>query len=355
LPLNFSSARSLEILSLFCSIVWHIAPKTSLSYTHNMRILLTGGAGFIGSHLSERLIESGHEVVVLDNLSTGLISNLKSLQDSSRFLLVEGSILDLTLVNELISKADYVFHLAAAVGVFNIVNHPLDALMTNIRGTENILESSARLGIPVLLASSSEVYGKNTSDSLRESDDRILGSPLTLRWSYSEAKAIDESLAYAYFVEKKLQARIVRFFNTVGPRQLGRYGMVVPRFVSAAIRDEPITIYGDGTQTRCFAHVYDVVDALVAVAFSEKTVGKVINIGNNFEISINDLAEKIIRQTESLSEVIYIPYSEAYGDGFEDMERRVPNLDLISQLVNWSPKRDLTRIIQDIQAEMSKA
>ena len=319
-----------------------------------MRILLTGGAGFIGSHLCERLIELDHEVVVLDNLSTGLSSNLKSLQDSSSFLFVEGSVLDEKLVNELISNADYVIHLAAAVGVFNIVNHPLDSLMTNIRGTENVLEYATRLGIPVLIASSSEVYGKNTSDSLRESDDRILGSPLTLRWSYSEAKAIDESLAYSYFVEKKLQTRIVRFFNTVGPRQLGRYGMVVPRFVSAAIHNQPITIYGDGTQTRCFAHVHDVVDALVAIAFAENTVGKVINVGNNFEISINDLAEKIIQQTESLSEIIYIPYLEAYGDGFEDMERRVPNLDLVSQLVNWSPKRDLTRIIQDIRAEMSK-
>jgi UDP-glucose 4-epimerase len=319
-----------------------------------MKIVVTGGAGFIGSHLCERLIEMGHELVVLDDLSTGTRSNLKPLESSPKFEFIQGSILNMELVDSLITKADYVFHLAAAVGVFNIVNHPLDSLVTNIRGTENVLESSANSGIPVLLASSSEVYGKNTSDSLKESDDRILGSPVTLRWSYSEAKAIDESLAYAYFVERKLQTRIVRFFNTVGPRQLGRYGMVVPRFVSAALQNEPVTIYGDGSQTRCFAHVYDVVDALVAVAFSENTIGKVVNIGNNFEISIKELADKVIRETESLSKAIYIPYSEAYGDGFEDMERRVPNLELISQLVDWRPKRDLSQIIQDIKSEMEK-
>lgn len=320
-----------------------------------MKIFVTGGAGFIGSHLCERLIKLDHEVIALDDLSTGTTSNLKNLQDSNRFQFVEGSILDLQLVKSLASNADYVFHLAAAVGVFNIVNHPLSSLMTNLRGTENVLEASAHSGIPVMLASSSEVYGKNTSDALKESDDRILGSPLTLRWSYSEAKAIDESLAYAYYIERNLQARIVRFFNTVGPRQLGRYGMVVPRFVSAAIRNEPITVFGDGTQTRCFAHVFDVVDALVAVAFSENTVGHVLNIGNNFEISINDLAAKIILETQSKSETVYVPYIEAYGEGFEDMERRVPDLNLINQLVGWAPKRDLTQIIQDIWSEMSKA
>lgn len=325
-----------------------------MRYDLGMKILVTGGAGFIGSHLCERLIKLDHDVIALDDLSTGATSNLKSLQDSNRFQFVEGSILDLQLVKSLASNADYVFHLAAAVGVFNIVNHPLSSLMTNIRGTENVLEASAHSGIPVMLASSSEVYGKNTSDALKESDDRILGSPLTLRWSYSEAKAIDESLAYAYYIERNLQARIVRFFNTVGPRQLGRYGMVVPRFVSAAIRNEPITVFGDGTQTRCFAHVFDVVDALVAVAFSENTVGHLLNIGNNFEISINDLAAKIILETQSKSETVYVPYAEAYGEGFEDMERRVPDLNLINQLVGWAPKRDLTQIIQDIKSEMSK-
>ena len=320
-----------------------------------MRILVTGGAGFIGSHLSERLILGGHQVTVLDSASTGRLSNLNGIIDSPQLQLIEGSILDTNVLNPLIKNADYVFHLAAAVGVFNIVKNPLASLLTNIRGTENVLEAAHASNTPVFLTSSSEVYGKNVSDSLKESDDRILGSPVTLRWSYSEAKAIDESLAYAYFVEKQLETRIVRFFNTVGPRQLGAYGMVVPRFVKAALANEPITIYGNGNQTRCFAHVYDVIDAVIAVAFAENTVGKVINIGNNFEISIKGLAQKIIAETGSKSEIAYIPYEEAYGDGFEDMERRVPNINLINELVGWKPKRNLSTIIADISAEMRKS
>jgi UDP-glucose 4-epimerase len=319
-----------------------------------MRILVTGGAGFIGSHLCERLIRDGHTVTVIDNFSTGRASNLTGLEGSDNFTLVEGSILDNNILIPLINDVDYVFHLAAAVGVFNIVNNPLASLLTNIRGTENVLEAAYATKTPVFLTSSSEVYGKNVSDSLKESDDRILGSPVTLRWSYSEAKAIDESLAYAYFVEKQLETRIVRFFNTVGPRQLGAYGMVVPRFVKAALTNEPITIYGDGNQTRCFAHVYDVVDAVLAIAFADNTIGKVINIGNDFEISINGLAKKIIDETGSKSEIVYVSYSEAYGDGFEDMERRVPNIDLINQLIGWKPKRDLSTIIADISVEMNK-
>jgi UDP-glucose 4-epimerase len=317
-----------------------------------VRILVTGGAGFIGSHLCERLVLDGHIVTAIDNYSTGRISNLKSLVNSTRFTSVEGSILDSNFLNPLIKSADYVFHLAAAVGVFNIVNNPLDSLLTNIRGTENVLEAAYSSNTPVLITSSSEVYGKNISDSLREGDDRVLGSPVTLRWSYSEAKAIDESLAYAYFIEKELETRIVRFFNTVGPRQLGAYGMVVPRFVQASIKNEPLTIYGDGNQTRCFAHVFDVVDAVIAIAFAKNTIGRVINIGNNFEISINDLARKVIVETDSKSEIVYVPYSDAYGDGFEDMERRVPNIGLIKELVGWVPKRDLTTIISDIAKEM---
>lgn len=320
-----------------------------------MQILVTGGAGFVGSHLCERLIADGHFVIAIDNLSTGQASNLKGLQNSPSFTLVEESILNSAILNPLIQSSDYVFHLAAAVGVFNIVSHPLDSLMTNIRGTENVLEAAYASKTPVFLTSSSEVYGKNISDSLKESDDRILGSPVTLRWSYSEAKAIDESLAYAYFVEKQLETRIVRFFNTVGPRQLGAYGMVVPRFVKAALGNEPITIYGDGNQTRCFAHVYDVIDAVIAIAFAKNTIGKVINIGNDFEISITGLAQKIISETDSKSKIVYVPYEEAYGDGFEDMERRVPNIDLIHQLVGWRPLRDLSTIIADISVEMKKS
>ena len=319
-----------------------------------MRILVTGGAGFIGSHLCERLVKDGHSVTAIDNFSTGSASNLLNLRSTRDFTLIEGSILDTDLLRPLIKDSEYVFHLAAAVGVFNIVNNPLASLLTNIRGTENVLEAAYATKTPVFLTSSSEVYGKNVSDSLKESDDRILGSPVTLRWSYSEAKAIDESLAYAYFVEKQLETRIVRFFNTVGPRQLGAYGMVVPRFVKSALANEPITIYGDGNQTRCFAHVYDVVDAIIAVAFAENTIGKVINIGNDFEISINNLAKKIIAETMSKSNIVYIPYAEAYGDGFEDMERRVPNIELIKKLVGWKPKNDLTTIIADISKEMKR-
>ena len=319
-----------------------------------MKALVTGGAGFIGSHLCERLVLDGHRVTAIDNFSTGQLSNLESLRINKKFTFIEGSILNSTLINTIVASADYVFHFAAAVGVFNIVNNPLASLLTNIRGTENVLEAAYATNTPVFLTSSSEVYGKNVSDSLKESDDRILGSPVTLRWSYSEAKAIDESLAYAYFIEKQLETRIVRFFNTVGPRQLGAYGMVVPRFVKAALKNEPITIYGNGNQTRCFAHVYDVVDAVIAIAFANNTIGKVINIGNDFEISINDLAKKIISETGSQSEIAYVPYVEAYGEGFEDMERRVPNIDLIRDLVGWQPKRDLSTMIADISNEMQK-
>ena len=319
-----------------------------------MRILVTGGAGFIGSHLCERLIQEGHEVTAMDNFSTGPAKNLLSLEKVKNFKIVQGSILDLRNLEILAQNSDYIFHLAAAVGVFNIVNNPLSSLLTNIRGTENVLEVASASNTPVFVTSSSEVYGKNTSDSLKESDDRILGSPTKLRWSYSEAKAIDESLAYAYFVERKLETRIVRFFNTVGPRQLGSYGMVLPRFVKFALANEPVTIYGTVNQTRCFAHISDVIDAVIAVAFADSTIGRVINIGNNFEISINDLAKKVISETGSSSEIIHVPYDEAYGDGFEDMDRRIPNIELINQLVGWKPQRDLSTIISDISNEMKK-
>jgi UDP-glucose 4-epimerase len=318
-----------------------------------MRVLVTGGAGFIGSHLSERLVAEGHEVTVLDNFSTGSRDNLRSLFNNRQVNIIEGSILDSSLLNKVVKKNDYIFHLAAAVGVFNIVNNPLSSLLTNIRGTENVLENALQKNTPVFLASSSEVYGKNTSDSLSESDDRILGSPVTLRWSYSEAKAIDESLAYAYFIEKKMETRIVRFFNTVGPRQLGAYGMVVPRFVRAALNNEPLMIYGTGNQTRCFGHVYDAVEAVLKIAFSRDTIGKVVNIGNDYEISINSLAEKIISETNSKSAIVHVPYEEAYGSGFEDMERRVPNIELINRLVGWRPERDLSTMIRDIAKEMT--
>jgi UDP-glucose 4-epimerase len=319
-----------------------------------MRILVTGGAGFIGSHLCEKLLKDGHVVHAIDTFATGAIDNLATATKHKNFFFQQESILDLKAMRVAISKSDYVFHLAASVGVFNIVNNPLESLITNIRGTENILECASEFGVPVFLTSSSEVYGKNKANSLRETDDRIVGDPTVLRWSYSEAKAIDESMAYAYFTERKLPVRIVRFFNTVGPRQLGAYGMVVPRFVRSALLDQDVTIYGDGKQTRCFAHIYDVIEAVISVAFTDNTLGRVVNVGNDFEISILDLAKKVIADTGSSSRIVFVPYSDAYGEGFEDMERRVPNIELIKNLVGWSPKLDLTSIISDIASEMRK-
>jgi UDP-glucose 4-epimerase len=318
-----------------------------------MRVLVTGGAGFIGSHLTDRLVHEGHEVTVLDNLETGRIENLDGAKKSGKLTFVEGSVLDPALVDALVAETDYIYHLAAAVGVFNILEKPLASLMTNLRGTENVLDSALKFSCPVLIASSSEVYGKNISDSLQEDDSRILGSPLMLRWSYSQAKALDETLAYAYWKDRGLQARIVRFFNTVGPRQLGAYGMVVPRFVAAALAGEDITIYGDGKQTRCFGHVADIIDALIAVSNSEKTVGTVMNIGNSEEISIYDLAQKIIEATDSKSKIVYVAYEDAYLDGFEDMERRVPNIDRIKKLTGWAPTRNLDTIIRDVTQHLS--
>jgi UDP-glucose 4-epimerase len=317
-----------------------------------MRILITGGLGFIGSHLAARLLDAENEVVIIDNESTGLLSNLSNVASDERLTIHKHSILDEGFLDLVASECDYVFHLAAAVGVFNIVSKPIASMMTNIQGTENVLKVALKYNLPVFLTSSSEVYGKNTSDSLKETDDRVIGSPSILRWSYSEAKAIDESLAYAYFIEHQLKTRIVRFFNTVGPRQLGSYGMVVPRFIKSALEDAPIGIYGDGTQTRCFAHVLDVVDAVMLVAFSPDTLGKTINIGNNQEISMNDLAQKIIEMTNSNSKIVYSPYAEVYGKDFEDMARRVPNLDLIHSLVGWQPTRNLDTIILDIVQDL---
>jgi UDP-glucose 4-epimerase len=313
-----------------------------------MRVLITGGAGFIGSHLTDRLISDGHDVTVLDNLDTGRIENLADASKSGRLTFVEGSVLDVELVEKQVGEVDFIYHLAAAVGVFNILERPLASLMTNLCGTENVLAAAHKFSCPVLVASSSEVYGKNTSDSLHEDDNRVLGSPLMLRWAYSQAKAIDETLAYSYWQEKKLPTRIVRFFNTVGPRQLGAYGMVVPRFVAAALDNEEITIYGDGNQTRCFGHVADIIDALVSVANSDKTIGTVVNIGNDEEISIYDLAEKIIEMTGSKSKIVYLSYSDAYKSGFEDMERRVPNIERIKKLTGWAPTRNLENIIRDV-------
>ncbi len=317
-----------------------------------MKYLVTGGAGFIGSHISDALIKRGDQVVVLDNLSTGNRKNIEHLLKNPSFTLTEGSILDTSVVNDVVNSVDHVLHFAAAVGVFTIVDKPLESLTTNIRGTENILEAAHRFKKEVLIASSSEIYGKNAVGALHEESDRIVGSPLKSRWSYSEAKAIDESMAYFYYQEKKLGIRLVRFFNTVGPRQVGHYGMVVPRFVSAALKNEPLTVYGTGSQSRCFCHVYDAVAGVLAVIDSNATLGEVFNIGNDEEITIEDLANEVIELTASKSVIEKVLYEKAYAPGFEDMQRRVPDISKIKRAVGWAPKLSLDAIIADIAAHL---
>ena len=313
-----------------------------------MKYLVTGGAGFIGSHLCDALLERGDSVVVLDNLSTGNKKNIEHLVGNPSFELIEGSILDVEIVDNVVASVDHVLHLAAAVGVFTIVDKPLESLTTNLRGTENILEAAYKHQKEVLIASSSEIYGKNSGGALNEESDRIVGSPLKSRWSYSEAKAIDESMAYFYYQEKKLGVRIVRFFNTVGPRQVGHYGMVVPRFVTAAIKNEPLTVYGTGSQSRCFCHVKDAVAGVLAVIDSNATLGEVFNIGNDEEITIEDLAHEIIELTGSTSAIEKVLYEKAYAPGFEDMQRRIPDIGKIKRVVGWAPKLSLDSIITDI-------
>ena len=313
-----------------------------------MKYLITGGAGFIGSHLSEALTKRGDSVTVIDNLSTGK----NTFNSSVEF--IEGSIFDRPLMDKLISQSDYVLHLAAAVGVFNIINKPLESLMTNIKGTEIILELCDKYKKPILITSTSEVYGKNNEVPLSESSDRVLGSPLLSRWSYSEAKAVDESMAYFYYQEKGLPVRLVRLFNTVGPRQVGHYGMVVPRFVSSAIRNEPLSVYGSGDQIRCFCHVTDAVRGLLLVMDSDKAVGEVFNVGNNQQISIMELAKKVIEITGSKSAIEKIAYEKAYPQGFEDMQRRVPDISKIKQVLGWSLEINLDQIIKDIAAFNTK-
>jgi len=316
------------------------------------KFLITGGAGFIGSHLVDALIQRGDSVVVLDDLSTGRHDNIRQHADSTEMEFVLGSILNEALVDDVARRCDYVIHLAAAVGVNLIVERPLESLATNIRGSEIVLEKCHKYGRKVLVASTSEIYGKNTSDALSEEDDRILGSPLKTRWSYSEAKAIEEVLAHAYWREKGLPTVIVRLFNTVGPRQVGSYGMVIPRLVEQALRGQPITVYGSGDQTRCFCHVSDVIGALLGLMSERDAEGRVFNVGSQSEISIDNLARRIIEVTGSTSEIVQVPYDEAYEAGFEDMQRRRPNTARINQLMGWSPTRDLETIIKDVAADI---
>ena len=316
-----------------------------------MKALITGGAGFIGSHLADHFVGRGDQVILLDDLSTGRLANIEHLQDRSDVEFILGSILNADLVDHVVSRVDVVYHLAAAVGVHLIVERPLESLMTNIRGTETVIEKAHKYNKRTIVTSTSEIYGKNTSDRLSEEDDRILGSPLKSRWSYSEAKAIDEILAYTYWREKGLETVIARLFNTVGSRQTGSYGMVVPRFVGQALRDMPITIFGDGTQTRCFCFVGDVVEGLVALGGNPGASGRAFNLGGTEEISIRALAERVISLSDSKSQLEFISYDMAYEEGFEDMRRRVPDITRARDLVGFDPQVGLDDIIQTVIAD----
>ncbi len=313
-----------------------------------MKVLITGGAGFIGSHLCEKLLKLGEEVTVLDNLSTGRYENVAHLKKNRKFNLVVGSILDEELVNKLCEKAEAIFHLAAAVGVELIVKHPLESLITNIKGSEIVLDMAQRYNKRVLITSTSEIYGKNINGPLKEDDDRILGSPLKSRWGYSTAKAVDEILAYVYWKEKGLPTIIVRLFNTVGPRQSGAYGMVIPRFVTQALKNEPLTVHGDGNQSRCFLHVQDAVDALVKLMQDSRALGQVFNVGSQEEITIKELAQRIIQLTQSRSRIIYIPYDQVYEEGFEDMQRRIPDISKVCNLTGYRPTVNLDNILKSV-------
>ncbi len=316
-----------------------------------MRCLVTGAAGFIGSHLVENLIVSGHEVIGLDDMSTGREQNLAAVSGHPRFGLVQGSILDGRLVDELTAGLDCVFHLAAAVGAFTMRDRPVESLRTNVQGTENVAEAASRYDARLLVASTSEIYGKNTKVGLREDDDRVIGSPLRSRWTYADAKAIGESLVDGYVRERGLRAVIVRLFNTVGPRQSARYGMVIPRFVRQALTGRPLTVFGSGEQIRCFCHVLDVVPALVRLVDSDRATGLAVNLGSSEQVSIAQLARLVIGATGSSSEIKRSSYLDIYGSGSEDMQRRVPDCTLARQLVGFAATRPLDEIIQSVIAD----
>jgi len=316
------------------------------------KYLITGGLGLIGSHLAEKLLEQGYEVTILDNLSIGKISNLKRLESNKNLRIIEGDILDSSILDKEIKSNEFCFHLAASLGVNKILESPLASYKTNMHGSENVLSLASKNSVPVFLASTSEIYGDNPVQPLNEESKRVIGSPLNIRWAYSEAKALDESLAQIYSQEQGLQFVVGRFFNTVGPRQVGDYGMVLPRFVSAALSGEDLHIHGDGTQTRVFCHVLDAVEAILRIVREKSSFGEAFNIGGEEEISIEDLARLVLKVTHSNAQIKYIPYEIAYGKGFEETFRRVPDTSKLRKLTGWKPNRSLEETVRDVADSM---
>jgi UDP-glucose 4-epimerase len=316
-----------------------------------MRVFLTGGAGFIGSHLCDALIAQGDTPVILDNLSTGQLSNISHL--NNKVEIHQGDIRDSALVSTLTEQSDLVMHMAAALGVNTILEKTVESVSTNFTGSEVVLQAALRHKKRIIIASTSEIYGKNPQQPLTETSDRVVGAPQKIRWTYADAKALEEAIAHSLFLTEGLQVSTIRFFNTVGPRQTGRYGMVLPRFVQSALNNEPISIYGDGTQSRVFCHVLDAVDAVLRITKDDKTIGEVFNIGGEGETTIQQLAEKIIANTKSQSTLTFTPYNQAYPAGFEDMQRRVPDVTKAKNALNWKPVRNLDQIISDVAASFS--
>ena len=315
-----------------------------------MHVLITGGAGFIGSHLCDTLLAEGKEITILDNLSTGSKKNISHLEEKIRVF--QGDIRDQKLVESLVAESDLVLHMAAALGVDNILENPIESISTNFYGSEMVLNAATKYNSRIIIASTSEIYGKNPKQPLSETDDRVIGTPQKLRWSYSDAKALEEAAAYYLYVTNRLKVTTVRFFNTVGPRQTGKYGMVIPRFVKAALENKPLTVFGDGSQSRVFCHVGDTVKAISLLTSNNKSIGEVFNIGGKGEITILDLAKKIIDQTNSKSEIAFVDYEDAYSVGFEDMARRVPNISKIKLFTGWEPEIDLKTIIRDVASNV---
>jgi UDP-glucose 4-epimerase len=310
-----------------------------------MRVFITGGAGFIGSHLCDALVAEGKEVTILDNLSTGSKKNISHLE--GKINVVQGDIRDQKLVESLVAENDLILHMAAALGVDNILENPIESISTNFYGSEIVLNAATKYDKRIVIASTSEIYGKNPKQPLSETDDRVIGTPQKLRWTYSDAKALEEATAHALFLTNNLKVTTVRLFNTVGPRQTGKYGMVIPRFINAAVESNPIEIFGDGLQSRVFCHVIDSVRAIIDLASNEKMIGEVFNIGGVGEISILNLAKLIIERTGSKSDIVFISYDDAYAAGYEDMARRVPDINKLTSFTGWVPKLDIKKIIDD--------